>query len=77
MSIYDRLYVILNGFLDFDEGEVIYPEYHLADDLQFTEPEMLQLLDELNEEFGLQLTADKLPGLMTVGEIMDYVSKNT
>lgn len=66
---------IIGNFLDI-EVEDIKLESDLKEDLQADSLDFVELVMELEEEFGFEADEDKLAGLKTVGDIVTFIEEN-
>jgi acyl carrier protein len=53
-------------------GEVT-PESHFQNDLGFDSLDMVELIMEVEEEFGVRVPDEDAQKLVTVGEVVDYL----
>ncbi len=50
-------------------------EHHLVADLGIESPQALQLLVELEERFGVEISDEEAAALETVGDILEYAER--
>lgn len=60
--------------LDIPEAEITM-ESRLIEDLKADSLDIVELIMDLEQQFGVQIPDDELPGIRTVGDIVKYVQK--
>ena len=73
-AIMSKVTDIIYGTLGVDK-EYIKPESNIVEDLAADDLDCVELMMDLEEEFGIYITEDESESLKTVGEIMDYLEK--
>lgn len=73
MSIEERILTTIANSLNF-EREEIYPKAHLLDDLIIDSLDYVNILVDLENEFGIQFDAIRFE---TVQNIIDYIKEKT
>jgi acyl carrier protein len=56
------------------EAATVGPESHLAADLGLQSLQMLELISELEDEFGIFIPLSEIPSVPTVGEIAAQIA---
>jgi acyl carrier protein len=74
-EVQDQLAQILVRQLGID-AEQVKPEASLADDLKADSLDFVELIMELEDEFGVKISDEDALGIKTVGQAVDYVMKN-
>ncbi len=75
MNIENKVIEIIGGFLDIDTNEIKL-ESDLKEDLQADSLDFVELVMELEEEFGFEADEDKLTDLKTVGDVVNFITEN-
>jgi acyl carrier protein len=74
MSVEDKLKGIFARVVGIDEEE-ISPTASLKDDLGIDSTEMVDLLVEIEKEFGLKASKDILNDMTTIDDITNYIDQ--
>ena len=72
----DRIIEIINEQLNIDDA-VITEETSFKDDLGVDSLDLLELVMAFEEEYNIELNPEELEGILTVGDVMDYIKKYT
>ena len=74
-EVYERVKVALVEKLGADEG-AISDDASFQDDLSADSLDLVELIMELEDQFGLKIPDEDAQKIQTVGQAVDYVSKN-
>ena len=74
-TTYERLKKIVVEQLGADEDEV-KPEASFVDDLNADSLDLVELIMELEEQFGLEIPDEEVEKITTVEEAVDYVDQH-
>ena len=72
--MFEQIKETILQYVDVDP-EKITPEARFVEDLCFNSYDFISLLGELEENFGVSVNEEKVTGLATVGDVMEYVEK--
>ena len=73
--MYDKLKNILVEEMDINP-DIISPESELMNDLGFNSLELADLVVLCEEKFNIVFDEAALPGLLTVGDVVNYLEEN-
>ena len=73
-EVYEQVREILVERLDIDEADVT-EEASLRDDLKADSLDLVELIMDLEERFGVKISDDEAQQIGTVGEAVDFISK--
>lgn len=71
--LYQRLQALTIDVLDLRDGS-LPPGTHFADDLGADSLDLVELVEALEQEFGVRIDDDELADITTVGEAYDVLS---
>lgn len=74
--IFDKVKALIAEQLDVD-ASTITRETDIMKDLGADSLDVVEMLMTVEEEWGLVVTDEDVPGLKTVGNVVDYIEKNT
>ena len=68
----EKMKKILSEQLDIDENEIT-PESRFKEDLDADSLDLFELLTTLEEQYVIEIPAEDMEGLTTVGKVIDYL----
>lgn len=74
--MFDRLAELICNYVEV-EPEEIRPESRFMEDLGFTSFDFMSMLGELEDEFDVEIDAQKAVNIRTVQEAADYLAELT
>lgn len=74
-EIFNRIQTIISEHVGVSQ-ETVTSESRLVEDLGFDSLDRVELVMELEDEFGLSIGDDAADALLTVQNVVDYVSAN-
>ena len=75
MSTFDKIKDVIIDKLGVEESKIV-PEASFVDDLGADSLDNVELIMELEEEFGLEIPDEEAEKLTTVGTVVDYIDAN-
>ena len=74
MSTFDKVKEVIIDKLGV-EGDAINSDAHFVNDLGADSLDTVELIMELEEEFGIEIPDEDAENIMTVGSAVDYIDK--
>ena len=75
MSDVDKIKQIISQELEIDEAEVV-DSASLVDDLGADSLSVMELMIAFDDEFGVEVPEEDYDKLLTVGDIVNYITSN-
>ncbi len=72
-EIYEQVKNVLTEQLGIDEGQIT-EEASFQEDLDADSLDLVELIMELEDQFGVKISDEDAQGIQTVGQAVDYIS---
>ncbi len=74
-EIYEQVKNVLTEQLGIEESEIA-EEASFQEDLDADSLDLVELIMELEDQFGVKISDEDAQGIQTVGQAVDYISKH-
>ena len=71
----DKIREYLHENYDIDK-DAVSEESELGNDLELTSFQLVEICTELEEEFGVEISEEDIPNIITIGDLMNAISRN-
>ena len=71
----DKIREYLHENYDIDK-DAVSEESELGNDLDLTSFQLVEICAELEDEFGIEISEDDLPEIITIGDLMNVITRN-
>lgn len=71
----DKIREYLHENYDIDK-DAVSEESELGDDLDLTSFQLVEICAELEDEFDVEISEEDLPGIITIGDLMNVITRN-
>ena len=74
--MFEKVRTILLDYVDIDMNDITL-ETEFLKDLKMNSYDIVTMIGQLEEEFGITVEAEELEAIVTVGDLAKYLSDNT
>ena len=71
----DKIREYLHENYDIDKDPVS-EESELGNDLELTSFQLVEICTELEDEFGVEISEEDIPNIITIGDLMNAINRN-
>ncbi len=71
----DKIREYLHENYDIDK-DAVSEESELGNDLDLTSFQLVEICAELEDEFDVEISEEDLPGIITIGDLMNVITRN-
>ncbi|MCI6821531.1 MAG: phosphopantetheine-binding protein [Clostridiales bacterium] len=71
----DKIREYLHENYDIDK-DAVSEESELGNDLDLTSFQLVEICAELEDEFDVEISEEDLPGIITIGDLMNVIIRN-
>ena len=71
----DKIREYLHENYDIDK-DAVSEESELGNDLDLTSFQLVEIFAELEDEFDVEISEEDLPGIITIGDLMNVITRN-
>lgn len=71
----DKIREYLYENYDIDK-DAVSEESELGNDLELTSFQLVEICTELEDEFGVEISEEDIPNIITIGDLMNAINRN-
>ena len=71
----DKIRDYLHENYDIDK-DAVSEESELGNDLELTSFQLVEICTELEDEFGVEISEEDIPNIITIGDLMNAINRN-
>lgn len=71
----DKIREYLHENYDIDK-DAVSEECELGNDLELTSFQLVEICTELEDEFGVEISEEDIPNIITIGDLMNAINRN-
>ena len=71
----DKIREYLHENYDIDK-DAVSEESELGNDLDLTSFQLVEICAELEDEFGVEISEEDIPNIITIGDLMNAINRN-
>lgn len=71
----DKIREYLHENYDIDK-DAVSEESELGNDLELTSFQLVEICTELEDEFGVEISEEDIPNIITIGDLMSAINRN-